>query len=184
MKKLKLKIKRWFFNTFVKRCLVTLDASLLNLFTKEEKNKLENSFFGSDRANKERERIIKLLSSEKYKKFFFKAIRYDRNKPEVEIIQPFGDKIWDRIKHGIATAYLYLFDRNLYDSIQLFKKWRGKISIVESQVNDYMANTTLDERADRAIALGIVEEKKGIAQKRIRKIQSSRVDKILAQNQA
>jgi hypothetical protein len=182
MKKLKLKLKKWFFNTFVKRYLATVDSTLLGLFTKEAKE--SNKFsYGTDRANAERKRIITMLSSKKYKEYFYKAIKYERNKPEVEIIQPFGDKIWDRIKHGIATAYLYLFDRNLYDSIQLFKKWRGKISTVESQVNDYMANTTLDERADRAIALGIVEEKKGIAQKRMRKIQSSRVDKILAQNQ-
>ena len=183
MKKLKLKIKKWFFNAFVKRYLATVDASLLNLFTKEEKQKL-NISFGSDRANIERERILKMLSSKKYKEYFFKAVRYDRNKPELEVIQPFGNKIWDKIKNGVATAYLYLFDRKLYDTIQLFKKWGGKITTVDSQINEYMINTTLDERVDRAIVLGVVEEKRGVAQKRMRKIQASRVDKIVVQNQA
>jgi hypothetical protein len=181
MRKLKLKIKKWFLNTFVKRYLATIDASLLNLFTKEEKAKL-NVSFGSNRANIERERILKILSSKKYKDFFFKAVRYDRNKPE-ETIKPYGDGFLDKIFNVVSTIYLYLFDRKLYQSIQLFKKWRNKISTVDTQVNDYLSNTTLDERADRAIILGVVDEKSGTAQKRMRKIQSSRVDKILVHNQ-
>jgi hypothetical protein len=46
-----------------------------------------------------------------------------------------------------------------------------------------MATTTLDERIDRAVVLGVISEERGDAQKRMRKIQSSRTNKILAQNQ-
>lgn len=182
MKKLKLKLKLWFFNTFVKRYLATVDSTLLSLFTKEdyERNKFS---FGSERANAEYKRIIKMLSSKKYKEFFYKAIKHNLNEPNPEVIQPYGSKIWDRIKQAIATTYLYFFDRDLYNSIQLFKKWGSKISSVETQVNDYMATTTLDERADRATVLGVVEEKKATAQKRMRKIQESRVSKIKKKNQ-
>lgn len=182
MEKLKFKIKKWFFKTFVNRYLQTVDGTLLNLFSKEEKNKSNKSFFGSDRANKERERIIKLLSSEKYKKFFFAAVKYDRNNQYVAI-KPYGKSIVDRIFKAISIAYLYLFNRDLFERIRLFKKWTSKISTIESQVDNYMATTTLDERADRAFALGILDEKKGNAQKRMRKIQSSRVEKILVNNQ-
>jgi hypothetical protein len=182
MKKLKFKIKKWLFKTFVNRYLQTVDGTLLNLFSKEEKNKSNKSFFGSDRANKERERIIKLLSSEKYKKFFFAAVKYDRNNPDVAI-KPYGKSIIDRIFKAISIAYLYLFNRDLFERIQIFQKWTSKVSTIETQVNNYIATTTLDERADRAIVLGVVEEEKGKAQKRLRKIQSSRVEKILVHNQ-
>jgi hypothetical protein len=181
MKKLKFKLKRWIYNILVKRYLLTVDASLLNLFSNDERKKLDNSFFGSDRANKERERIIKLLSSEKYKKFFFKAIRYDRNKPEGKI-EPFSNKIWDKILKGISVAYLYLFNRELYERIQLFQKWTSKVSTIETQVNEYMATTTLDERADRGVMLGVIDENKGKAQKRMRNIQSLIVNKIHEKN--
>jgi hypothetical protein len=182
MKKLKFKIKKWFFKTFVNRYLQTVDGTLLNLFSKEEKNKLNKSFFGSDRANKERERIIKLLSSEEYKKFFFAAIKYDRNNPDAEI-KPYGNGIIDKIFKAISIVYLYLFNRDLFERIRLFEKWTSKVSTIETQVNNYIATTTLDERADRAIVLGVVDEKGGKAQKRMRKIQESRVQKILVHNQ-
>lgn len=182
MKKLKLKIKRWFFNTFVKRYLATVDSTLLDLLTKE--TKIINMFsYGNDRASVEYRRIMKILSSEKYREFFYKTIKYGINQPVV-VIKPYGNNVLDRIKEVISTTYLYLFDRKLYDNIQLFKKWRSGISSVEFQINNYMAVTTLDERADRAIVLGVIGEKDGVAQKRMRNIQSLRVEKILANNKS
>ena len=181
MKKLKIKINKWFFNTFVKRYLATVDPTLLSLFTKKVKG--DDIISPADRVNAEN-RIIKKLSSKKYKKFFHNAILYDRNKQHVEVIRPYGNKIWDKIKHGITTAYLHYFDRNLYKSIQLYKKWNTKISTIETQIDTYMRTTSLNERVEKAIAFGVLEEKSGVAQKRMRNIKASKVIKIVAQNQA
>jgi hypothetical protein len=181
MKKLGFKIKKWLFNNLVKRYLVTIDATLLNLFTKEKKIGNE-SYFSHDKQNKEYKRIMKILDSKKYKNFFYKAVNYDRKNPEGETIKPYSQKFLDRILKGMSIGYLYLFDKKLYENIRLFKKWSGKVSTIDTQIDEYMSITSPDERVDRGIELGVINRDKGKAQKRLRKIQSSRVDKILASN--
>ena len=117
MKKLKLKIKKWFFNTFVKRYLATVDSTLLDLLTKETKVVTNMFSYGNDRASVEYRRIMEILSSEKYREFFYKTIKYDINKPVV-VIKPYGNKILDRIKEIISTTYLYLFPKDALNFTQ------------------------------------------------------------------
>lgn len=174
---LKAKTKSWFFEKFLQRYLVSVDKVFIELFVKyDEKAKPETL-----RAKTEYKRIMKMLNSEKYKDFFYKVVHYDRHTAE-SLIKPYTQTLKDRIFSFIAEAYIYLFKRDLYKSIQQFKSIRDNVISLDKKVNAYMAATTIDERADRAIQLGIIDEKKGMAQKRLRKIQAINVAAITKSN--
>lgn len=186
MKKLKFRIKNWFIKTFIKRHLLTMDARLLSLFSEDNKTKKAKISLSDDSARKEYERIMKIISSEKYKKSFYRAVRYNpyravRYNPKnpEQLVLPFKDNLWDKILNLISIAYLYLFDKELYRSIENFEKWKNFVNKVDGQINEYMANTTLDEREDRAIKLGVV---RGTAQKKLRNMQAIGVTKIKERN--
>lgn len=181
MKKIKLKIKKWFINTYLKRYLITIDNSILSIFTKEQEKVFYKASIYDAEVEAKREKILKILSSKKYKKYFFKAVNYKINNSSDEI-KPFGNNLIDKINKIISVIYLRLFNNKLYESIKLFEKWKSKISTIEDKVDNYMKTTTLDERIDRSIALGTIDNKKGTAQKRMRNIQKIRVENILEQN--
>jgi hypothetical protein len=184
MKKRKLtlkgKLKKWFNDKFLHRYLQSIDANFINFFTKKHDYVFENN----EKYLQDYKRIMKVLSSDKYKRFFYKAINYNTAMPPVAIIEPYGKSFSDRIKNAIAKAYVYLFRKELYNAIKLFSKWKSKIKILDEKIDGYMATTTLDERLNRSKTFGIVTEKKVEAVKRLNKIKTKRVEKILENQNA
>ena len=149
MKKLIFKIKSKLFNLFVKRYLVTIHPNLLSHFTKIlESNNIYG--FGSERAINEYKRIMKTLSSKKYKRFFYKTVKYNIGKEEILMVKPYTNTFKDKLYYFFAETYLRFFDKKMYQSILLYKKWNGKIKNIDDKIDEYMANTTVEERIDRA----------------------------------
>lgn len=177
MKKNKIKIKKWFYESFFKRYLTMVDAEFLNFFTKQIKAGRVSST--DDVAKKRYAEIMEVLNSKKYKKHFYSAVNYKYNDglPSTQI-KPFGNNIRDRISKFIFQIYLRYFNKELYESLHLFEKWKNSIQIIE----EYMATTTLDERADEGVVRGVIDIKKAEAQKKLHKIKESRVSKIVAHN--
>lgn len=180
LKSIKLRIKTWIFNTFLKRYLVSVDKRFIELFivhaTKKPRVVVETA------ANREYKRIMKVLSSQRFKDYFYKVVKYNRLSAE-SLIRPYTNKVKDKLFSFIARTYIFLFNKDLYNSIKQFNQIKTGILSLDKKIDSYMEKTTLDERADRALQLGIIADETRSAQKRLRKIQSSRVSKILAQNQ-
>ncbi len=155
MEKKKSKIKKWIFSHLLKRYLVSVDDKFLDLITK--RNIDVNIHFGNEYARQEYERIVKILSSPHYKEFFYKAIHYNIKKDK-PVIKPYGNSIIDKILKSISKAYLYVFDRKLYDSIELYSKWKNKIAKINAKADEYMAKTTVQQRIDRCVEIGILSK--------------------------
>jgi hypothetical protein len=173
-------LKKWFNDNILHRYLQGIDANFIGFFTKKHDYIFENN----EKFLQEYERIMKILSSDKYKRFFYKVVNYDAAMPEPVAIKPYGKSFSDRVKNAIAKTYVYLFRRELHNAIILFEKWRHKIKILDEKIDGYMATTTLDERLNRSKTFGIVTEKKVEAVKRLNKIKTKRVEKILENQNA
>ena len=119
-------------------------------------------------------KIIDILNSEEYKKYFFKSVGYEiinQPKKSVVLIKRRINNNWDIFCRFIAKNYLFLFHKKLYKEIQ--KQYREKRKIKQfadnflsknNIIDDYMKKTTISERIDRAINLGIIDSKTGEAQ--------------------
>jgi hypothetical protein len=177
---LKKRMKSWFFEKFLQRYLVSVDKVFIELFIKYDE-KAKTKTLVENRTTIEYGRIMKMLNSEKYKDFFYKVVDYDRHTAE-SLIKPYTNTLKDKIFSFIAQAYVYLFKRDLYKSIQQFKRIRDGVISLDKKVNEYMTNTTLNERLDKATALGIINGKSRTAQKRLRNMQAIGIDNIIKRN--
>lgn len=178
---LKKRIKLWIFEKFLQRYLVSVDKVFIELFIKyDEKTKTKTLV--KNRTTIEYNRIMKMLNSEKYKDFFYKVVNYDRHTAE-SLIKPYTNTLKDRIFSFIAEAYVYLFKKDLYKSIQQFKRIRDGVISLDKKITEYMVNTTFDERLDKATALGIINNKSRNAQRRLRNMQAIGIANIIKRNQ-
>jgi len=177
MKKLRIKIKKWFIKTFLEKYFADIHMGFFNLITMRIDNikRIKTSY------EKRYNDIIKILTSKKYQDYFYTAVNYHRNNVEPKI-KPFGKSLPDRIKKFVAKAYIYLFDKKLHDAVKRFNSMKIRIGKMNNEIDEYMATITIDERTNRAKEIGIITKERGDAQKRLRKIQSSRVSKILVNN--
>lgn len=151
MRNLKQKIKKWFYDTFLKRYLAGVNDSFVDYFTFN----YQRSYSIRDAEAKKRyNRIIKELSSSKYKKYFYTAVNYTR--PNSDRVNPYSKNIIDVFKSFIAKTFIFFYDRKLYNSIKLFKKWTSKIIETDNAIDDYFANTNLFERNDRRLQYGLI----------------------------
>jgi hypothetical protein len=171
---LKAKIKAWIFEKFLQRYLVSVDKRFIELFIKYDVKPL---VIIESRAEQEYKRIMKVLNSDKFKDYFYKVVHYDRQTAE-SLIKPYGTTLMDRIFSFIAKAYIYLFNREVHNDILQFQRIRDGIVTLDKKVNEYMANTTPEERLDKATALGIVSDKEREARRRTYNVHSIRVKAI------
>lgn len=167
---LKARIKTWIFENFLQRYLVSVDKRFIKLFIKYDVKPL---VIVESRAEQEYKRIMKVLNSSKFKDYFYKVVKYDISTAE-SLIKPYSNTLKDRIFSYIAKAYIYLFNREVYNDILMFQR----IGALDKDIDDYMANTTPAERLDRATAFGIVSNKKREAQRRTHNIHAIRVKAI------
>lgn len=172
MKNIRIRIKKWFFNAFLKRYLAGVDDSFINYFAFN----FQKSFSAKDNTNKNYKRLIKELSSSKYKKYFYNAVNY--TKPNKKRIMPYGKTFVDRLKSFIAKTYIFFYDRKLYRSIKTFKKWTSHIVSSDNAIDEYFAKTTYLERNDKRLEYGIINKINHDAIVRLGRIKTKRVLKI------
>ena len=156
-KKKKISLKKWFYNNILNRYLIEFHPNFI-LFADNLSIKTDNFSVAEKKRGKEYKRIMKILNSQKYKKFFYNSVNYDSSKGAAPFV-PFKNTWYERLKKFIAKQYLRLFNRPLYKSLLIFKSLSSKFESLNTQINDYMYNTTIGERCLRAKELGIISEK-------------------------
>jgi len=184
MKKLKLgdRLRRWFYNDILNSYLNDFHPTFLYV---ADKISVDGGKFKNGNTEKEYRRIMKTLQSQKFQKLFYRVaeikLEKELNLTKETKLSPLNVFI-GKLKKFVAKTYLRFFDKTLYDSLLRFKLLSGTFENLNEKADKYMADTTLDERADRAVALGIVKENKGEAQKRLRNIQKIRTNAIYELN--
>lgn len=182
MKTLK-RIKKWYKElpaNISKRFLVDMHPVFLQ--SMQNKHIINKSVY-QNLSQKKAEKIMKLLSSPKYKKYFYKVVAYDTYSPkEIKIPKTWYGKMFDKIAYNISKLYVFLFAREIYDNIKSFEIISKSIVSLNNRINEYMLSTTVGERLARANSYNIINDDKIKAYARLSKFQSSRVSKILAHN--
>jgi len=143
------KTSKWFNKNFLSKYLVTYHPAFLTL-VEEIEFKLND--IGRDKKAKE---IMEIINSSHYKRFFYRAVNYNPAIPELpETPLSFGD----RFKMFISKIHIFLFRRDIYKKLQLFKKISKEFIGREEKINKYMKETNVGERMDRAVELGVISE--------------------------
>lgn len=143
------KIRKWFNKNFLSKYLVTYHPAFLNL-VQEIEIKLND-----DKRQQKAKEIMKLISSSQYKRFFYRAVNYN---PAVPDLPETPLKFSDRFKIFISKIHIFLFRRDIYRKLQSFKRISREFVDREAKIDDYMKQTTVSERMDRAVSLGIISE--------------------------
>ena len=173
----KLSLRNWFYDKILNPYLHEYHPRFVQILKQKIKITYPN-----DVAKKKEKEIMKVLQSKKYKKLFYKIVNHAYNDGLESKYKPFGNGIIDGLKKKIANLYLLLFNRELYNTLKRFKKISGEIINIDARIDNYMEQTTLDERADRALDFGVITKSNNEAQKRLRKIKTERVNSIVAHN--
>ena len=143
------KIRKWFNKNFLSKYLVTYHPAFLNL-VQEIEIKLND-----DRRQQKAKEIMKMISSSQYKRFFYRAVNYNPAIPELPET-PFTFN--DRFKIFVSKIHIFLFRRDIYRKLQTFKRISKEFIDRETKIDDYMKQTTVSERMERAVSLGIISE--------------------------
>jgi len=143
------KIRKWFNKNFLSKYLVTYHPAFLSL-VEEIEIKLND-----DRRNKKAKEIMKIINSSQYKRFFYRAVNYNPAVPELpETPLSFGD----RVKIFVSKIHIFLFRRDIYKKLQLFKRISEEFIEREKKIDEYMKQTSVTERIERAIELGVISK--------------------------
>ena len=143
------RIQKWFNKNFLSKYLVTYHPAFLTLIEEIELK------LSDDIRNKKAKEIMKLINSSQYKRFFYRAVNYNPAVPEPpETPISFGD----RFKIFISKIHIFLFRRDIYKKLQLFKKISAEFIEREKKIDEYMKQTNVGERIERAVELGIIDE--------------------------
>lgn len=116
MRNIKVRIKKWFFDKFLKRYLAGVDDAFINYFAF---NFQKTYSMKECNTRKKYKKLIKELSSSKYRKYFYNAVNY--TKPNQNRILPYGNTLIDKFKSYIAKTFIFFYDKKLYKSIKTFK---------------------------------------------------------------
>jgi len=143
------RIRKWFNKNFLSKYLVTYHPAFLSL-VEEIEIKLSD-----DRRNKKAKEIMKMINSSQYKRFFYRAVNYNPAVPELpETPLSFGD----RVKIFVSKIHIFLFRRDIYKKLQLFKRISEEFVEREKKINKYMKQTSVGERIERAVELGVISK--------------------------
>jgi len=177
MKKITLreKIRKWFYEEVLNSYLIEFHPSFLLI---ADRIKIKSDNLDKDLGNEYR-RIMKVLSSQKFKKFFYQVADYKLN--EKPLPEP-KNNLWSKIKKFVAKQYLRFFNKELYKSLLRFKASTEVYRKLNAAADNYIANTSLDERGDRAVAVGILSEENRNVHKRMRNISNMRIAAIHEKN--
>lgn len=172
---LKEKIRKWFYNDILNVYLIDFHPAFLSQVN-QIKIKSDNQ---NNDTEKEYKRIMKVLNSQNFKKYFYQVADYKLN--QIPVPEP-QNNLWVKIKKFIAKQYLRFFNKELYKSLLRFKQLSKNYCKLQVDADDYIKNTTLDERANRAVDIGISTVKNRDAHKRMRNISNIRISAIHEKN--
>ena len=113
---------------------------------------------GKDMYSKRYRQIMKILNSDKYKKYFYASVNYKRNVKPLIIQQKWYIEAFDKIVYFLSKAYVFLFEKELYKKIKYFETTSKGFIALSARVDDYIAKTTPRRRLSRMQALGIISD--------------------------
>ena len=113
-----------------------------------------------DAQTRRMKKLLKLLDSPKYRKFFYKAISYTPNVME----KPIVDTRWyvvayNKVTYFLSKIYVFLFKRDLYKRIRNFEKVSSEYASLSTRVDEYIASTTPEQRLLRMHAVGVLSDR-------------------------
>jgi hypothetical protein len=177
------KIKSWYKNLpskFAKKYVGNMHPKFLELI---EHSVFSNKNYYQEIRDKKAKAILELISSPRYKKFFYSIVGYRINQPAVKVPITWFEKLIDKIAYNLSKLYVRIFAKNLYLNIKLFEETSKNIISFNKKIDEYMANTTLDERIDRATEFGIISNDRRTAHRRLYNMQAIGAAKIRKRNQ-
>src|ERR1035437_2363091 len=105
----KTKAKNKMYKSLVKRYLITTDPKFLSIFGRE--TIIDGNLYPTLNARRKRARqILKSIDNDKYRKFFYKSVKYVRKIDQPPTVNPFKSKI----VMFFSKIYMYLFERELF----------------------------------------------------------------------
>jgi hypothetical protein len=143
------KIRKWFNKNFLSKYLITYHPAFLSL-VEEIEIKLND-----DRRDRKAKEIMKIINSSHYKRFFYRAVNYN---PAIPELPETPLSLGDRFKIFVSKIHIFLFRRDIYKKLQLFKRISEEFIEREKKIDEYMKQTTVGERIERAIELGIISK--------------------------
>jgi len=143
------KMRNWFNKNFLSKYLVTYHPAFLSLIEEIEIR------LNDDIKQRKAKEIMKLINNSQYRRFFYRAVNYYPAIPEPpETPASFSD----RFKIFISKIHIYLFRRDIYKKLQLFKRISKEFIVMENKINEYMKQTSVGERIERAVELGVISK--------------------------
>ena len=143
------KIRKWFNKNYLSKYLVTYHPAFLTLIEEIELK------LSDDIRNKKAKEIMKMINSSQYKRYFYRAVNYN---PAIPELPETPLSFTDRFKIFISKIHIFLFRRDIYKKLQLFKKISAEFIEREKKINEYMKQTSVGERIERAIELGVISK--------------------------
>lgn len=118
-------------------------------------NNIATASIWNDARSRRYKEIMKILDSDKYRKFFYNAVDYKRGE-----LKPLPVKwyirIFDKVVYNFSKAYVFLFQRELYRKIKTFEIVSAGVVSLTKRMDEYIAKTTTEQRLSRMHALGII----------------------------
>jgi hypothetical protein len=154
------KLRRWISGINAKLAGRYVNDIHPGFMTYLEKNNFLTASIWRDACVKKYKKIWKILDSDKYRKFFYKAINYNPAVKEKPIIDTRWHVVtYNKITYFLSKAYVFLFERGLYRKIKFFEKVSSEYADLSTRIDKYIASTTFEERLSRMHATGVLSDK-------------------------
>jgi len=118
-------------------------------------NNIATASIWNDASSRRYREIMKMLDSDKYRKFFYNAVDYKRGELKPLPVKWYV-RIFDKVVYSLSKAYVFLFERELYRKIKTFETVSAGVVSFTKRMDEYIARTTPEQRLSRMHALGII----------------------------
>ena len=118
-------------------------------------NNITTASVWNDARSRRYKEIMKILDSDNYRKFFYKAIDYKRGELKPLPVKWYV-RAFDKIVYYLSKAYVFVFEKELYRKIKTFEAVSAGVVSLTKRMDEYIARTTPEQRLSRMQALGII----------------------------
>lgn len=118
-------------------------------------NNITTASIWHDARSRRYKEIMKILDSDKYRKFFYNAIDYKRGELKPLPVKWYV-RAFDKVVYHLSKAYVFVFERELYKKIKNFEVVSAGVATLIKKMDEYIASTTSLQRLSRMQALGII----------------------------
>jgi hypothetical protein len=151
------RLRRWFSAMSVKlagRYVKDCHPSFMSYI---EKNNILTASIWYDASSRRYRKIMRMLDSDKYRKYFYNAVDYKRGELKSLPVKWYV-QIFDKIVYSLSKAYVFVFERELYKKIKTFETVSKGVVDLTKRMDEYIASTTSLQRLSRMEALGIISK--------------------------